>query len=167
MEARWLFLGLVCIGAAACASDPTPLTSMMQSALDPPAGFARRVSTPDVSVLWNCTQPEPGALQVEGVVQNTGSGTVRFAQVELVSVDVRDRTIASVRAAVPDQIIQMNQRSPFRLGLRTVGAEARVDLHYEYRLGSRFGAGGPDPSPVRFRARDVCSDVMHRVPPPQ
>lgn len=164
MAGRSLLLALACIGLAACASDPTPLTSMMQSALDPPAGFARRVSTPDVSVLWNCTQPEPGGLQVDGVMHNTGGGTIRFAELELVSVDARDRTIASVRAAVRDQIIQLNKRSPFQLGLRTVGAEARIDLHYEYRVASGFGPGGLGRPAERFRARDVCAEVMPGVP---
>jgi len=52
-----------------------------------------------------------------------------------------DRTIASVRTALLDVVIQTNQMSPFRLGLRTVGAEARIDLYYEYRVRSFFGMG--------------------------
>jgi hypothetical protein len=104
---------------------------------------------------------------VEGVVQNTGGAVVQFADVEIVSVDARDRTIASVRTAVPDVQIQTNQMSPFRLGLRTVGAEARIDLYYEYRVRSPFGMGASRMSPERFRARDVCSESQHRVPKPQ
>jgi hypothetical protein len=120
-----------------------------------------------VTVYWNCTRPEPGALQVDGVVQNTGGGVVQFAEVELVAVDAQDRTIASVRSAVRDVQIETNQISPFQLGLRTVGAEARSDLYYEYRVRSSFGFGGAKLSPERFRARDVCSESQHRVPKPQ
>jgi len=53
---------------------------------------------------------------------------------------------------VPDVAIQTNQMSPFRLGLRTVGAEARIDLYYEYRARSVFGMGASQMSPERFRA---------------
>jgi hypothetical protein len=104
---------------------------------------------------------------VDGVVQNTGAGVVQYAEVEIVSVDARDRTVASVRSAVRDVVIQTNQVSPFQLGLRTVGAEARIDLYYEYRVRSFFGMGASQISPERFRARDVCSETQHRVPKPQ
>jgi hypothetical protein len=106
-------------------------------------------------------------LRVDGVVQNTGGGSVQYAEVEIVSVDARDRTIASVRSTVRDAVLQTNQISPFQLGLRTVGAEARIDLYYEYYVRSVFGMGSLQASPQRFRARDVCSETQHRVPKPQ
>jgi hypothetical protein len=118
-------------------------------------------------VYWNCTRPEPDALRVDGVVQNTGGGSVQYAEVEIVSVDARDRTIASVRSTVRDAALQTNQISPFQLGLRTVGAETRIDLYYEYHVRSVFGMGSLQVSPQRFRARDICSDTQHRVPKPQ
>jgi hypothetical protein len=158
---------LLLLGMGACATQETQRSAPAQPPLYPPAVFAHRVSTTAVTVYWNCTHPEPGALSVEGVVQNTGPGEVRYAEVEIVSVDARDRTIASVRTAVPDVVIQTNQMSPFRLGLRTVGAEARIDLYYEYRARSVFGMGASQMSPERFRARDVCSESQHRVPKPQ
>lgn len=160
-------VGLLGIGVAACAGNGSHHSAATQAALYPPAVFAHRVSTSDVSVYWNCTQPEPGALRVEGVVQNTGGGSVQYVDVEIVSVDAKDRTIASVRSTVRDLVLQTNQISPFQLGLRTVGAEARIDLYYEYRVRSVFGVGGAQVSPQRFRARDVCSETQHRVPKPQ
>jgi hypothetical protein len=167
MEARSLLLGLVCVGAAACATDGGGSTPAAQPPLYPPAVFAHRVSTTEVSVFWNCTEPEPGALRVDGVVQNTGGGSIRFAEVEIVSVDARDRTIASMRSAVRDILLQTNQISPFQLGVRTVGAEARIDLYYEYWLPGLFRLGGVEGSPQRFRARDICSETQHRIPKPQ
>ena len=164
MNVRSWIVALASCGAVACATEGS-----RQSAppLYPPAVFAHRVSTSDVTVYWNCAQPEPGALRVDGVVQNTGGGSVEYAEVEIVSVDARDRTIASVRTAVRDLALQTSQISPFQLGLRTVGAEARIDLYYEYRVRSLFGFGGVRASPERFRARDVCSETQHRVPKPQ
>ena len=164
MRVRLCLVAVLGLGMAACATEGIP-----QSAppVYPPAVFAHRVSTSDVTVYWNCAQPEPGALRVDGVVQNTGGGSVEYAEVEIVSVDARDRTIASVRTAVRDLVLQTSQISPFQLGLRTVGAEARIDLYYEYRVRSFFGLGGVRMSPERFRARDVCSETQHRVPKPQ
>ncbi len=167
MKARRYLLALWGFGMAACATEGTQHSAPTQPTLYPPAVFAHRVSTSDVTVYWNCTQPEPGSLRVDGVVQNTGGGSVEYAEVEIVSVDARDRTIASVRTAVRDLAIQTSRLSPFQLGLRTVGAEARIDLYYEYRVRSLFGLGGVRMSPERFRARDICSETQHRVPKPQ
>lgn len=167
MTMRLWLVTLLLLGMGACATQESQRSAPAQPPLYPPAVFAHRVSTAAVTVYWNCTQPEPGALFVEGVVQNTGPGVIQYAEVEIVSVDARDRTIASVRTAVPDVVIQTNQLSPFRLGLRTVGAEARIDLYYEYRVRSFFGMGAAQMSPERFRARDVCSESQHRVPRPQ
>jgi hypothetical protein len=167
MTMRWVPAAFVVVALAACTAGGAGQSGPAQPPLYPPAVFAHRVSTTAVTVYWNCTHPEAGALYVEGVVQNTGPGEVRYAEVEIVSVDARDRTIASVRTAVPDVVIQTNQMSPFRLGLRTVGAEARIDLYYEYRARSVFGMGASQMSPERFRARDVCSESQHRVPKPQ
>ena len=167
MKMRPWIVAVLGLGMAACATEGTRKSAPTQPALYPPAVFAHRVSTAAVTVYWNCTQPEPGALYVDGVVQNTGGGVVQYAEVEIVSVDARDRTVASVRSAVREVVIQTNQVSPFQLGLRTVGAEARIDLYYEYRVRSVFGLGGAQVFPERFRARDVCSETQHRVPKPQ
>jgi hypothetical protein len=167
MKLRQCCMALVGLGMAACAAEGIGTPAPTQPPLYPPAVFAHRVSTTDVSVYWNCTRPEPGALRVEGVVQNTGGGTVQYAEVEIVSVDARDRTIASVRTDIRDLAIQTNQLSPFQMGLRTVGAEARIDLYYEYHVRSFVGFGGHHLSPQRFRARDVCSETQHRIPKPQ
>jgi hypothetical protein len=166
MTRPWMVC-LLLLAMAGCAMEGGQPPSTAQPPLYPPAVFAHRVSTTAVTVYWNCTQPEPGALYVNGVVQNSGGGVVQFAEVEIVSVDARDRTIASVRSAVPDVEIQTNRFSPFQLGLRAVGAEARIDLYYEYRVRSLFGFGAAKVSPERFRARDVCSESQHRVPKPQ
>ncbi len=166
MMRPWM-VPVVLLAMAGCAAQGGRSSAPAQPPLYPPAVFAHRVSTTAVTVYWNCTRPDPGALQVDGVVQNTGGGVVQFAEVEIVSVDAQDRTIASVRSAVRDVQIQTNQISPFQLGLPTVGAEARIDLYYEYRVRSVFGFGATQVSPERFRARDVCSESQHRVPKPQ
>ena len=167
MTPRLWMAAVLYLGAAACATEDDWRSIPTPPSVYPPAAFTHRVSTSDVMVYWNCTRPEPDALRMEGVVQNISGGVVQYAEVELVSVDARDRTIASMRSAVRDPMLQTNQISPFLLGLRTVGAEARIDLYYEYRARSFFGPGSFQVSPQRFRARDVCSESQHRIPKPQ
>jgi len=162
----WLLVALG-LGVTACAGDGASRVPASQPALYPPAVFAHRVGTSDLTVYWNCTRSEPDVLRVEGVVQNTGGGGIQFAEVEIVSVDARDRTIASVGAPVRDVMLQTNQISPFQLTLRTVGAETRIDLYYVYRAQARSGLGVAQLFREQFRARDVCSDSQHRVPKPQ
>lgn len=162
----WLLAALG-LGVTACAGDGASGVPASQPALYPPAVFAHRVGTSDLTVYWNCTRSEPDVLRVEGVVQNTGGGSIQYAELEIVSVDARDRTIASVGAPVRDVMLQTNQISPFQLTLRTVGAETRIDLYYVYRAQARSGLGVAPLFREQFRARDVCSESQHRVPKPQ
>jgi hypothetical protein len=155
------------LGVTACAGGGASRAPASQPPLYPPAVFAHRVGTSEITVYWNCARPEPDVLRVEGVVQNTGGGSIQYAEVEIVSVDARDRAIASVGAPVRDAILQTNQISPFQLTLRMVGAEARIDLYYVYRAQTRFGFGVGQAYREQFRARDVCSESQHRVPKPQ
>ena len=167
MKRAFWAAALLGMGAVACAIHDGLPPTQTQPPIYPPAVFAHRVSTAEVTVYWNCTRPGPDSLRVEGVIQNTGGGAVQYAEIEIVSVDGKDRTMASVRSAVRDLVISTNQMSPFQLGLPIVGAEARIVLYYDYRARSVFGLGGLQVSPQRFRARDVCSETQHRVPKPQ
>ncbi len=121
----------------------------------PLAVYTHRVGTPDVLVYWNCTQPEPGVVQVDGVVQNTGGREVWYAEVNLVGADVRDASVSQASGSVPDATLITNQIAPFHLRLRTAGSERRLDLYYQYYLGSRLVR------PIRNFARDACSPTQH------
>jgi hypothetical protein len=162
----WLLAALG-LGVTACASDGASRVPASQAALYPPAVFAHRVSTSEITVYWNCARPEPDVLRVEGVVQNTGGGSIQYAELEIVSVDARDRTIASVEAPVRDVLLPTNQISPFQLTLRMEGAETRIDLYYRYRTRARVGLGVAQSFQEQFRALDVCSESQHSVPKPQ
>jgi len=120
----------------------------------PPANFTHRVSTADVDVFWNCTQPESGLVEVDGVVQNTGGRDVKFMELNLVGVDPRNYSVSQATASLPDTVLSTNQISPFRMSFRTVGSEARFDLYYQYYPGPRRDAH-------RNFARDACSPTLH------
>lgn len=131
----------------------------------PPTTFEHRVADGRVELYWNCSQPEAGVLQVDGVAQSPWTQDIRFLELELVGVSAQGRTVAATRAPVPDLVLHTNAPSPFRLLLRTTGGEARMDLYYQYRhrgepdigLGLGFPRFGSE-----FRrsfVRDACSGL--------
>jgi hypothetical protein len=143
---------IVAFLGAGCATPGT------QSTLPPASAFAHRVSAGDMRLFWNCSQPEPNLLQVEGVVQNIGGGQVRFAGVEVVAVNAGGQTMGSARSAVPDSVLQVNQRSPFQIQVRTAAEAARFDMFYWHLVREASGSG---PRRVQNRVRDICMPMEH------
>ncbi|MFB3818531.1 MAG: hypothetical protein ACE147_12755 [Candidatus Methylomirabilales bacterium] len=143
----WRMIGWAILAAGCTTAGPgTPPAT----GLSPGEGYPRSVSTPYVTVSWACTA-RPNAVRVEGVVQNTKGGRVRFGEVELAAADGRWGHAAAVKTALPDVVLHPNQSSPFALELRKVRDE-RFDLFYAYTI---------DPPPgedtrQRYMARDAC-----------
>ncbi len=127
----------------------------------PPLVFTHRVATPDVEVYWNCTRPEQGTLDVDGVVHNFGGRDVRFVELDLVGVDARGHSVSEATTSLPIIVLHLNQTEPFHLRLRTAGSEVRFDLYYQYRSGIGSGFAAFPDGAHRFYARDVCSETPH------
>ena len=155
MQRGIIVLALAVLGASACATPDTRTAF-------PASAFAHRVSAGDVRVFWNCSQPEPNLLQVEGVIQNIGGGQVRFAEVEVVAVNAAGRTMGSARSAARDIVLQSNQRSPFQVQIRTAEEPARFDMFYWHFVREAFRGLGSAPRRVQNRVRDICVPMDHR-----
>ena len=151
-----VLLLLVIMVLPACTSQGPYGALAAQPPIYPQATFAHRVSSPDVDIYWNCSQPEAGLIRVNGVAQSTGGREVRFLKLQLEGVDAKDQKTLEAAAAVPDIVLYTNQMSPFELTLRTAGSEVRYDLFYQYSIGSIS-------RDFHFMARDVCSQTQHRV----
>ncbi len=147
-QRAWLFACIAFL-VAACAR---PGVGPGQAASYSPAAYARRVSTNEVTIYWNCSLGRD-EVRMEGIVQSSKGGQVKFFELELAGADARNRYVSARKAALADIILYTNQISPFSLQLQPAGGEGRYDLFYEYRLSAAFGT---DPAP-RFLARDVCS----------
>jgi len=147
---------LTCCGLvlAACAGLP-------QHAAYPPAGFTHRVASSDVEVYWNCVRPDVNRLEVTGIADTPWAGTIRFVEVEAVSVNDRDQTVTSAKAPTQAVVLHTNEQSPFQIVLPLTGAEARVDLYYQYvpPRGEGFRISGG--TPRRFLVHDACSPAQH------
>jgi hypothetical protein len=170
-------LGIVFVLAGvltACAVADMPQGSGTRGTLET---FAHRVATSEMVLLWNCLQPEPGQLRVEGVAQNPWQAQpIQYLEFALVGMDAQERQTAQVSEAARELQIRTNQTAPFRLTLKTAGTEVRFDLYYNYRFNDNvdFGArrgvlvAGPPTARSRliaqtqtFLVRDACSLTQH------
>ncbi len=134
------------------------------SQLYPPASFGSSVSSPDLTVYWNCQRPDPARVQVDGVAQNSSGNQVRFVRFELAGVDASGKEVSGGQGSLRATVLYLNQTSPFTIQARTAGTEVRFDLHYSYAV-QGFGDGGSG-TDGGFMARDVCSPTQHRVQRP-
>jgi len=171
MLRRFLLTGSLVMSLAGCAAMDASERGSMSAA--PPEAFTHRVATSEVVLLWNCLQPEPGQLRLEGVAKNPWAAQpIRYLEFELVGVDGQERTTAQGSGAARDLQILTNQSSPFQLGLKTAGTEARFDLYYHYRFDSDFDtsarlAGPPMAGPRllaqtnTFMVRNACGATQH------
>ena len=149
----WL-LAFAALVACACGAA-VPGRGPAQQAEYPQANFAHRVSSGDVDVYWNCTQPEQGVVRMDGVVQNTGGREVQFVTLEAAAANAREYYVSSAKTTLNEILLHINQISPFTLEVSTP-AGTRLDLIYAYR----FTAAMPE---IRNLARDACSPTQHRV----
>jgi hypothetical protein len=171
---HFVLIAALALSVTGCA----PLGAGQQSGAQPPAYppdvFFHRVATSEVVLYWNCSRSEPGMLRLDGVAQSPWAAQpIRFLEFDLVGVDSQDRTVSETKGAARDIQIYTNQTSPFQLDLRLAGSEGRFDLYYEYRFQidelDALLAGPPVRAPRliaqanRFLARDVCSEMQHRV----
>ena len=131
------------------------------SQIYPPAMFGSRVSSPDLTLYWNCARPDPVLVQVDGVAQNTSGDSVRFVHFELVGIDASGKEVSGGQGALRATILYLNQTSPFAIQAKATGTEVRFDLHYRYTV-QGFGDGGSG-ADGGFMARDVCSPTQHRI----
>lgn len=137
-----------------------------------PESFTHRVATSDVVLLWNCLEPKPGALRVEGIAQNPWQAQpVQYLKFELVGVDARGHTTAQATGEALNDQLMTNQSTPFQLELKTTGTEVRFDLYYHYRFHEEFESvmvSGPPMTGPRliaqtqtFLVRDCCGANQH------
>jgi len=157
---------------AGCAAMEAPGGGTMPGA--PPQAFSHRVATSEVVLLWNCLEPEPGLLRVEGEVRSPWQAQpIRELEFDLMGVDAQERTTAQTAGAARDYQIFTNQSTSFQLALKRAGTEVRFDLYYRYRFGDQFEMGalvaGPPTAGPRllaqptktFLVRDVCGATQH------
>ncbi len=152
MRLTVLVCALVVSGCAAGGTQAGP------APVYPPKAYQHRVSTNEVSIYWKCTQ-EADAVRMEGVVQNTKGGRVKFMELEIAEATGPVQYGARAKVALPTVILQPNQISPFSLTLRPAGSGHRLDLFYQYEIDSIIGG---DTRP-HFRALDVCNPRQHLV----
>lgn len=146
----------------------------------PPESFTYRVATSEIVLLWNCLQPEPRLLSLEGVAWSPWQAQpVQLLEFELVGVDAQDRMTAEKAGEARDLQLHTNQMTPFTLELKTTGTEVRFDLYYRYQFRQFFEGNAVDArlagplvashsssllaQTISYLVRDACSDSQHRA----
>ena len=167
------------LSLAGCAAMETPETGSAPATAAVP--YAHRVATSELVLLWNCSQPEPGVMRVEGIAQSPWQAQpIRYLEFSLLGVDAQEGTTAKATGTVRDNQIMTNQSSPFQLNLKSAGTETRFDLYYNYRYHDEYDStsligtrgtlvAGPAMVNSRlfaqmqtFMVRDACGENQHR-----
>jgi len=166
------FLLLLGISLSACVGEGMLRFPAATPVPYPPPGYAHRVGTPQVGLFYNCINPEPGVLRLEGIAFNIWSAQpVRFLEFELAGVSAQERTVSETVGEARDIQIFTGQNSPFQMDLRMTGGEQRYDLYYQYQFGET-NPERPIAGPMvtgafprhhgnRFLVRDACSPTQH------
>lgn len=125
--------------------------------------FAHRISDGTLFLYWNCSRPAPGAVRVEGWANNPDSPQpIKDLEFILYGVNAQERTVSQTKVSAQAYLIQTNDPTTFTIDLKTVGAEVRYDLVYEYwgAGGSGMGRGGGGGlQRQQNMARDVCAGL--------
>ncbi len=167
------FLMLLGGWLSACAADGAWRIATLTPPHYPPPGYAHRAASSHVVLYWNCANPVPGMLRLEGLAFNPWSPEeIRYLEFELVGVDNRDRAVSAVKTQAADFQLRTFQSTPFQLDLQPTGTEVRFDLYSQYRFhegdgdrliaGPAVGRGSLVAQELfRFLARDACSETQH------
>ena len=150
---RTLMLVLCVVALTACGlAKPMP----------PFDSFAHRISDGTVSLYWNCSRPAPGAVRVDGWANNPAyPQPIKDLELILYGVNAQDGTVSQAKGSAQAYLIQTNEPSSFVVDLKTVGAEVRYDLVYQYWGGGDSGMGfsGSGSQRQQNMARDVCAGL--------
>lgn len=120
-----------CAALAAVALSLVACTAV--AGMRPAGDFAHKATRWDIELYWNCVRPEPGLLQVEGVVISTYfQAPIQDLEFRFYGVDARGASVSRAEGAARDYLIPLMARSPYRLTLRTEGREVRFDLAYSF-----------------------------------
>ncbi len=148
---RLAFALLILTGACA-----TPITDRIQD-----RSYAHEAERGIVNLYWNCSRPEAGLLVVEGYAISPYTGPVQDLKFRLEGVDAKGAPISQASLVAKSYMIQMMQPEPFRLELRTQGAETSFNLVYTYTAkessGGQTDTGGPIDH--NMLARNVCPNL--------
>jgi len=196
MKARIIhaaFCFLLGFALSACVSSEPPAAFTLGQIQWPPLDYKHTVSTGAIRQYWNCLQPEPDLVRLDGIVANQWNGQpVKFLEWELVGVNGAGRAVSGAKVESKAILLMTNQYTQYQIDLRTSGTEVRFDLYYQYKFDTRshrsidasldwdgpvhFAQQTIDARPAwdgpvlfaqqnqRFFVLDACSDSQHLAP---
>ena len=153
IKAMWHLLALaglaICLGACA---GMAPQKAVLDD-------FSNRATRGPVYMYWNCSRPEGGLLQIDGVAVQPGfPSPVRDLKLRVEGLDARGAVVSKGEAAANDYVMHQMEQNPFRVTVRTVGTESRFDLTYTYWLHTSGGGNETvgEADDHDYVAKNVC-----------
>ena len=145
------------VGALLAACTPDHFVPLGPGPVPPPASFAHRATSPDLELLWNCSQLQPQIMRITGAAHNIGQGEVRSVLLTARSVKLGDAPLVVTAEALPEIILYASEPSPFQVDLQLEKTATRIDLSAGYRVTPSVGAPDSAGPLENLAADDVCS----------
>ena len=154
---------LAVIGAvlSACASDSGTYRPLSPAVAPSPASFTHRAASPDVELLWNCSQAQPETMKLTGAARNIGRHDVQSVMLRARSLRAGEMPILLTEEALPEIILYFRDLSSFQIDLKLEKAPSRIDLFAQYQL-------TPDPNqpsvaspPKDLNIADACAPARY------
>jgi hypothetical protein len=103
---------LAVIGAvlSACASDSGTYRPLSPAVAPSPASFTHRAASPDVELLWNCSQAQPETMKLTGAARNIGQRDVQSIMLRARSWRLGDTPMLLTEEALPEIILYWRNR---------------------------------------------------------
>jgi len=160
---RIRFILLAVIGAmlSACASDPGTYRPLSPASAPLAASFSHRAASPDVELLWNCSQPRPEVMRLSGAAGNIGQREVQSIMLRARSWRLGEMPMLLTEEALPEIILYSRTLSPFQIDLKLEKTPSRIDLFALYQV-------TPDPNqpnlagpPMDLSVEDACAPARY------
>jgi hypothetical protein len=158
---RFVLLAVIGAVLSACASDTGTYKPLSTASAPSPSRFNHRAASPNVELLWNCSQPRPEVMRLSGAAGNIGQRDVQSIMLRARSWRLGEMPLLLTEEALPEIILYWRTLSPFQIDLKLEKTPSRIDLFALYQV-------TPDPNqpnlagpPMDLNIEDACSPARY------
>jgi hypothetical protein len=158
---RFILLAVIGATLSACASDPGTYKPLSPASAPLPASFGHRTASPDVELLWNCSQAQSETMKITGAARNIGQRDVQSIMLRARSWRLGEMPMLLTEEALPEIILYWRNLSPFQIDLKLEKTPSRIDLFALYQV-------TPDPNqptlaapPMDLNVEDACAPARY------
>jgi hypothetical protein len=158
---RFGVLAVIGVVLSACASDTGAYKPLFPQTAPDPASFSHRTASPDVELLWDCSQPRPEVMMVTGAVRNIGQRDVQSVMLRARSLRLGEMPILLTEEALPEIILYFRNLSSFHIDLKLEKAPWRIDLLAQYQVTPNPNQPSLAGPPIDLKVEDACAPARY------